>query len=52
MQTPFIQAVIDAYTKLISACMPLVFFVGACNLSINILINAAFQGKLKIGGRF
>lgn len=51
MNTPFVQAVIDAYGKLVAASMPLVFFIGACNLSINILINAAFQGKLKIGGR-
>ena len=48
--TPFYQWAIDAYAKLIAACMPIVFFIGACNMAINILINAAFHGKLKIGG--
>lgn len=48
--TNFVQWCIDAYTRLIAVCMPIVFFIGACNMAINILINAAFHGKLHIGG--
>lgn len=48
--TPFYQWCVDAYARLVAASMPIVLFIGACNIGINILINAAFHGKLKIGG--
>lgn len=49
--TPFYTWCIEAYARLVAVAMPIVFFIGACNIGINIIINAAFHGKLKIGGR-
>ena len=47
----FIQAALTGYQNILVACLPVVFFIGACNMGINILLGAFFHGSLKIGGR-
>lgn len=50
MDSPFVQACIQAYAQLIALAAPVVLFIGGCNIGINIVVNA-FMGKgLHIGG--
>ena len=45
----FIHDVLSAYTQLLAIGLPCAFFIGAANVGINIIISAAFGGKLRIG---
>lgn len=45
----FISDVLAAYTRLLAAGLPITFFIGAVNVALNIMISAAFGGKLRIG---
>lgn len=51
MNHPFVVAAIQAYASLLALALPVTFFIGASNMAINILFNAFFHGKLKIGGK-
>ena len=51
MDNAFVIACIDAYGELVAIGLPIAFFIGACNMGINILIDAFFHGNLHIGGR-
>ena len=46
----FIEAVLNGYQSLLIACLPIVFFIGACNMAINIILGAFMNGSLRIGG--
>lgn len=45
----FIRDVLKTYTDLLGLGLPIAFFIGAANVGINIIISAAFGGKLRIG---
>lgn len=45
----FVQDVLETYTNLLGIGLPIAFFIGACNVGINIVLSAAFGGKLRIG---
>lgn len=47
--TPFISDVLSGYRVLITAGLPIVFFIGACNVAINTIVSAAFGGDLRFG---
>lgn len=50
MDSDFVQACIHAYGELVGLAMPVVLFIGGCNIAINLIVNA-FMGKgLHIGG--
>ena len=46
----FIEAVLNGYQSLLISCLPIVFFIGACNMAINIILGAFMNGSLRIGG--
>ena len=46
----FVHVVMDMYGTLIAYSLPVAAFIGACNIGINIISNAFFGGRLKIGG--
>lgn len=43
--------IFELYANMLHAVLPCTFFFGACNLVINMFINAFFNGKLKFGGK-
>lgn len=45
----FINEVLTGYKELVSAGLPIVFFIGACNVAINTIVTAAFGGGLRFG---
>lgn len=45
----FISEVLSGYKDLVSAGLPIVFFIGACNVAINTIVSAAFGGELRFG---
>lgn len=47
--TQFVHDVLSTYTSLLAVGLPVAFFIGAANVGINIIISAAFGGKLRIG---
>lgn len=51
MDAPFVQACIDAYASLVGLAMPVVLFIGSCNIAINMLVSAFMGGKIRIGGK-
>ena len=51
MNHPFLTECITAYTQLIVQALPVVFFIGGCNIAINMICSAFFRGDLKIGGK-
>lgn len=51
MDSPFVQAAIYAYSRLVALAMPVVLLIGSCNIGINMIIGAFMGGKLRIGGR-
>lgn len=46
----FIRDVLGAYTDLLGIGLPIVLFIGASNVAINIIVSAFFGGRLVIGG--
>lgn len=42
---------IQLYVDMLHVVLPCTFFFGACNLGINIILNAFFNGKMKFGGK-
>lgn len=46
-----IQECIDLYANMAGAVLPCTFVFGACNLLINCVLNAFFNGRLKFGGK-
>lgn len=51
MDNAFVLGVIDMYEQLLALCLPIVFFIAACNIGINMLVTAFVSGKLRIGGK-
>ena len=47
--TEFISDVLDGYKSIVAIGCPIVFFIGACNVAINIIVTAFFGGGLRIG---
>lgn len=47
----FISEVLSGYKDLVAAGLPIVFFIGACNVAINTIVSAAFGGELRFGRR-
>lgn len=46
----FIAAVLSGYKTILESALPICFFIGACNVSFNIICSACFGGKLRFGG--
>lgn len=44
-------AAVQLYVDMLRVVLPCVFTFGACNLLINMILNAFFNGKLKLGGK-
>ena len=50
-ETEFIQFVIDQYAQILTLALPITFFIGACNISFNLIFSAFMGGRLHFGGK-
>lgn len=45
----FISNCIQGYSDMISAGLPVAFFIAACNIAFNLIITAFSGGRLRFG---
>lgn len=48
-QQEFINYVLGGYQDMISAGLPVAFFIAACNVAFNIIISSFSGGRLRFG---
>lgn len=46
------QFCIDLYTEILSRAVPIAFAFGMGNVLCNMVLNAAFGGRLSLGGEY